>query len=172
MSLKEIRKSTKYTKLQNILENAQQKLNLEQDLKEAFALHASLRVRQMYGKNKYNPKLIMKCVAQVQSNRSRITTLVAKASVHLSYVEEASKAFRIFLYTEYSEDMKKYKTKEQKDAIFQRIVGSVSDFISEGNAFIKHMEYLIKDLDQSSHSLRHMIDILKILQGAKGTNIV
>ncbi len=170
--LKELKSSSTYKKYLKILEHAQSKIDYDRDRLEALSLHSSLLVRTIYGRKKYSPKAMIEAAAQVQSNRSRLVELRVRVSIQLSEVEEAAKAFRGFAYTKYVEELKAYKTKDQRMALLDRATSASADFLAEGKTFLSIMDDLIKDLDQSSHSLRHMLDALKLMAGAKTANTI
>lgn len=173
MSLvKVLRKDQNYKKLKKILEVARTKVDVAKDRATAMNLHSSLEVRDLYGQRKFSAKRILSATSQVQANRSSLVVLRARATEHVSYVEQAVKSFKRYAFTEYREDFSDYRTKEQRDAVVQTALGSADDFIQEIQGLLDLLDLLIKDLDQSSHALRHMIDVLKLLDASKGGRII
>jgi hypothetical protein len=170
--IKAIRKDPKYKTLKQVLENAQSKIDIEQSRKRAFVLHASLEVRGLYGRKKFSPKRILSATAQIQANRSTLVEIRARLSEHVSYVEAAQAAFRRHVFSEFSEDLRDYRTKEQRDAFINNATVTVVDFISEVTALVDLLDTFIKDLDQAGHNIRHMVDVLKLLASSKGGQVI
>lgn len=170
--IKAIRKDPKYKTLKQVLENAQSKIDIEKSRNQAFVLHASLEVRGLYGLKKFSPKRILSATAQLQANRSTLVETRARLTEHLSYVEAAQAAFRRHVFSEFAEDFRDYRTKEQRDSFISHATVTVVDFIAEVNALIDLIDTFIKDLDQAGHNIRHMVDVLKLLANSKGGQVI
>lgn len=167
-----LRSDSRYKKFVKAVEEAQGRVDFEKDRAEALSLHSGLLVRGLYGKKQYSSKSMIEAVSQVQANRSRLVELRVRSSIHLSYIKEFASNFRRYVYTQYSEDLREFKTKDQKDALLLRLTAKSEEFMSEGNSHLDLLDLLIKDLDQSSHTMRHMIDILKLLSDTSSGKIL
>ena len=168
MSLAKILRADKrYKKVVNILESAQRRINVDRDRSEAFALHAGLEVRSLQGKRLLSTSAIISATAQIQANRSRLVEIRARSTEHVSYLEEACKAFRKYALTKYADEFKSYRTKDERDSILYTVLKPSMDFVSEVSTLTDILDMFIKDLDQSGHTVRHIIDILKLLDSSK-----
>lgn len=163
-----LKADTRYKKFRKAVEAAQERVDFEKDRSEALNLHSSLLVRSLYGKKQYSSKTLIEAVSQVQANRSRLVELRVRSSIHLSYIKEYSANFRRYVYTQYSDTLKSYKTRDQRDALLLRLTAKAEEFLSEGESHLNLIDTLIKDLDQAGFAMRHMIDVLKLLDGKEG----
>lgn len=165
-----IRADARYKKFKKIVTEAQERVDFEKDREEALALHSGLVVRTIYGKKMYSSKTLLESLAQVQANRSRLVELRVRSSIHISYVKEASSAFKRYIYTAYADDMRnaEYRTKDQREALLMRLTAIAEEFMSEGNSHLDMIDTFIKDLDQAGFSMKHMVDVLRLLDGKEG----
>lgn len=164
---KVLRKDKKYKKLSQVLEVAQQRINVEQDRVQAFSLHAGLESRSLYGKRALSPKAVLSATSQMMANRSRLVEMRARATENISYLHQACKEFKRYALTAYEDEFKDYRTKEQRDALLDVVMRPALEFIGEADTLIDILDNLIKDIDQSGHSVRHIVDILKLLDSSK-----
>lgn len=163
-----IRGDTRYKKFKKILMASKDKLDFEKDRQEALMLHSGLLVRTIYGKKLYSSKTLLESLSQVQANRSRLVELRVRSSIELSYVQEASKALRRYVYTTYADDLKEYRTKDQREALFLRLTAVAEEFLSEGESHLGLLDTLIKDLDQAGFAMKNMVETFKLLDGKEG----
>lgn len=161
----EIKKDRKYKKLLKILEVAQSRINVERDRNEAFTMHSGLLVRQLYGKNVFSTKRVLEATAQVQANRSRLVEIRSRATEHISYLHQGVIAFKRYCLSNY--EFSGYRTKEQRDAILDKPLRPILDFIAEVDTLIDILDQFIKDIDQAGHSIRHIVEVLKLLDSSK-----
>lgn len=166
--LKEVKVDPKFTKFRRIVTNTQDRLNLEADRQEAFALHASRTSRTLRGKAQYSPKALMDASLTDLSARARLVEIRVKASYHLGLLDEAMDAMRRHMITQYNDEIRKYSNEAQRNALVQRIQGSAKDTAEEGKEFMAMLDTIIKDIDQAGFSLRTMMESLKLLDGSKG----
>ena len=169
--VKAIRQDPNYRKFMRIVENVRGKVDLEANRKEALGLHASRVSRSLYGSKKYSPTALLDAAMQDLSFRSRMVELRVKLDAHIATLEEAVEAMRRHISTEYSEELRDFSTADQRKSFVNRVIKESNKFLVEGQALIGSLDFLIKDLDQSGHSMRHAVDCLKVLAANSGKNI-
>lgn len=169
--LSKVKKDERYKTYKKIVEQVQGRINFEKDREEARSLHSGLIVRTLYGKKQFSPKTIIESVAQVQSNRSRLVELRSNSQIHLSYLDEAAEAFKRYMMTQYADDLSGFRTKDQRDALLDRIMAKAQEILAEGKGYHMLLDGFIKDLDQAGYSHKALIDLLQMLE-AKGSQIV
>lgn len=168
MSLvKVLRRDPKYKQVRSILETAKSRIDIQRDKDEAFALHLGLEARSLYGRRVYSPKAVLSATAQLQANRSRLVELRARCSEHISYLEQACARYRRYAMSAYSEDFKEYRTKEQRDSVLGTVLMPALDFVAETETLISIFDTFIRDIDQAGHSIRHIVDVLKLLDSSR-----
>jgi hypothetical protein len=166
--LSEVKVDAKYTKFRNIVKAVHDRLNLDADRKEAFALHASRTSRTLRSKKQYSPKALMDAALTDLSARARLVEIRVKASYHLGLLDDAMNAMRRHLVTQYNDEISKYSNEAQRNALIQRVQGTALDLAEEGKEFMAMLDTIIKDIDQAGFSLRTMTECLKLLDGSKG----
>lgn len=169
--LVKVKKDERYKTFKKIVEQVQGRVDFETARNEAVSLHSGLIVRTLYGKKQFSPKTIIESVAQVQANRSRLVELRSKSQIHLSYLDEAAEAFKRYLMTQYADDLAGFRTKDQRDALLDRIMAKAQEILAEGKGFNNLLDGYIKDLDQAGYTHKALVDLLQMLE-AKGSQIV
>lgn len=166
--LESLRKDARRKKFKTILEVAQKKLDPDRDRKEALALHASRSSRSMYGAKQYSAKAVWDASAKDLGYRARMVEIRVQCDIQKSYVDEAVKAFKGYILTEYRDELSGFKTQAQKSAVLNRIVAPAVRFLAEIDALVALLDNLIKDIDQANFHLSRMTDVLKLLDSSKG----
>ena len=170
--LSEIRSGAQYKKYQKILEAAQTGLDLDVLRAEALGSHSARTSRQLYGSKQYSPKALVDAVYKDLAFRSRMVEIRVKVSVALSNLDEASKAMRRYISTEYSDDLLDFSTADQRRSFVDRVLKVGLAYLAEGQALLDMMDSLIKDCDQAGFSLRNAVETLKLLDGSKSGKVI
>lgn len=162
--IKAIRADANYKQFLHILKQTQERLDLEVDQKEAMVLHSGRLSRGMYGKNRYSAKTLIDASLVDMSSRSRLVEIRVKASIQLSVLDEAVKAVRKYLMTEYADDLSEFKTAEQRRSFCDRAIKHGLAFQEEGAALLQLLDRIIEDIDKASFHLRNIMECLKLLE--------
>lgn len=168
--LKTIRKNPNYKSFLAIVETVTARIDIEGANKEALALHAGRLSRALHGEKRYSPKAIVDANMQDISNRARLVEIRVKHDKQLSLLKSAIDAMRRHISTEYSDDLRDFSTAEQRRAFVDRVLKASVQLLEEGEAMIEMLDALIKDLDQTSHAMRHIVECLKLVMD-KGRGI-
>lgn len=170
--LTDIRAGAQYKKYQKILEAAQTGLDLDSLRGEALGSHAARTSRQLYGSRQYSPKSLIDAIYKDLSFRSRIVEIRVRVSVAMSNLEEASKAMRRYISTEFSDDLREFSTADQRRAFVDRVLKVGLAYLAEGQALLDLLDSLIKDADQAGFGLRNAVETLKLLDGSKSGRVI
>jgi len=166
--LSAIRKDDNYKLFRSVFAKTQERVDIEKDLDEALRLHAGRSSRQLYGKQQYSIKSLIDASLKDISFRSRLVEIRVKASIQLSLLEEATKAIRKYISTEYADDLKEFSTAEQRKSFVDRALKGAISYLSEGAALLDTLDRLIEDIDKASFGLRNMMEGLKLLSEGRG----
>lgn len=161
--IKEIKRDSQYKTFLRVFEATQSTLNIEAAIEEARALHTSRSSRALTGKDRYSPKKLIDAAAKDMSVRARLVELRVSNDRKLSHLQEAMEAIRRYVMTEYADDLQEFSTAEQRRAFVDRVLKSAHSLVSEGNQLLGMLDLLIKDVDQTSHAMKHIVDCLKLL---------
>lgn len=170
--IKQIKSDPNFTKFNRIFEGIKKQVNIETSLNEALSLHASRTSRDITGEKRYNPKIIIDASLKDLSYRARLVEIRVKNDLQLSILKEAIDAMKRHVQTEYAEDLREFSTADQRRAFADRVVKSAKEFLAEGESFMDILDTLIRDIDQAGFTIKHIIECMKLLQGAKGTTVV
>jgi hypothetical protein len=168
--LKEIRANENYKRFLAIVETCQQRIDVDRSKNEALALHAGRLSRNLHGEKRYSPKHIIDANMQDMANRARMVEIRVKNDIQLSTLRSAIQAMRRHISTEYAEELREFSTAPQRSAFVDRVLKASVQLLEEGEALIELLDTLIKDIDQTSHTMRHIIEALKLVS-EKGRNI-
>jgi hypothetical protein len=167
----EIKEDPNYKKFLRIVENVRKRIDLDVALKEALGLHASRTSRNLHGEDRYSPTKLIDASLKDLSYRARLVEIRVKLDIAFSNLKEAIDAIRRHISTEYSDELRDFSTAEQRRSFVDRVIKNSNQFLVEGEALITTLDHLIKDLDQSGHSMRHIIECLKLVANNSGRNI-
>lgn len=166
-----IREDTTYKAFKRIFETTQSKVNIEDTTKEVLGLHASRTSRTLFGDKKYSPKNLLDANAIDLSARSRMAELRVKADVRIGTLREAVAAMRRHILSEYSSELKEYGGPVAQKSFADRVMKTPLAWLEEADAMLRTIDTLIKDLDQSGHSLHRMTEVLKLVVDGKGRTL-
>lgn len=163
-----IKKDPKYKKFVRVVETAEQRLNLEKDREEAMALHASRLSRNIRGERRYSPKNLIDASLTDLSTRARLVEIRVKASMHAELLGDACDAIKRHVFTEYLQHLRVFSNESQRSAFAKRVQGRAQSVLIESQSLLDLLDILIKDIDQSSHFLRNVVESMKLLDSSKG----
>ena len=170
--VKSIREDANYLKFTKIVARVQKRLDMEASTNEALGLHASRTSRNLTGDDRYNAMKLIDANLKDLSYRARLVEIRVKNDLQLSIVREAIEAMRRHISTEYADDLRDFSTADQRKSFVDRVIKNAKEYLAEGEALLDMLDMLVKDIDQCSHSMRHVIDCLKLLEGSKAGKVV
>lgn len=173
MSLvKQVRGDPQYLTFLKILKTTREKVNLETSLNEALNLHMARTSRSLTGNDRYSPKKLIDSTLKDLSTRSRLVEVRVTNDRNLSHLREAMDALRRYVSTEYAEELKDFATVGDRKSFIDRVLKSANELLAEGDSVLATIDHLVKDIDQSGHSMRHVVDCLKLLENKSGGKIL
>jgi len=173
MSLKsDIRETKQYKTFKKIRIGVEDKLNMEKDRAEALSMHAGRVSRRMHGNKMYSPRALIEALTNDMSCRSRLVELRVQASIQIETLQEAIKAFKRFVQTDYSERLNKtYKTVGQRSAFMENMITAAMEVEGQGKSLLKLFDDLIADVDKTSYHLSNMVDVVKLISDKPGKTL-
>ena len=174
MGLKQdIRDSADYKKFKKIVQQVEGRLNVEKDQSEAIALHAGRTSRKLYGEKRYSPKALIDASENDLSVRSRLIEMRVKASMQIDTLNDACKAMKSSMLTNFQDRMKKmFGTVGDRNAFMDTMIASALEVERDGSALIKALDTLIQDIDKASYHLKGVIECLGMLESSKGGKVI
>ena len=166
--VQEIRKDPNYAKFLKIVEGIRKRIDLEAITTEALGLHSARTSRSLHGNDRYSPTALIDASLKDLSFRARMVEMRVRLDIAVSNLSEAVAAIKRHISTEYNDELRDFSTAEQRRSFVDRVIKNSNQFLSEGEALIKTLDHLIKDLDQAGHSMRHIIECLKLMSQNSG----
>lgn len=171
--LRSIQEDPKFKKFREIVKNVRTKLRVEADRQEAMSLLANRSSRTLHSDRKqFSPKAVAEATANDMGARTRLVELRVKSKVQVDILEDACKAIKSHVITEYSEEMAGYSNAEQRNALIERIQGTARTLIVEGTAMINLFDDIIKDIDASSFGISRLSEMIQVLDQSKGSKVI
>lgn len=167
-----VRGDAQYKKFVTILESTRQGLDIEGAVAEAMALHTARTSRHLTGNDRYSPRKLIDASLKDLSTRARLVEIRVKNDRKLSHLREAMDAVRRYISTEYADDLRDFSTADQRRAFVDRILKTANEVLAEGESLLASLDHLIKDIDQSGHAMRHVVDCLKLLENKHGSKAI
>lgn len=164
----DIREDENYKKYKRVLKLIKKRLDIERDRSEVMSIHASRGSRAIYGEKQYSKKVLYEANAKDLMHRSRLTEIREMNSIQISYLKEARDALHRYILTKYKIEMRSYSNQQARKALLDSVTKAASEMIAESQALIDTIDMFIKDIDQAGHSIRHMVDILKLIAEKPG----
>lgn len=163
-----LKKDPQLKKFRNITVALREQIHIEKDRAEALSLHASRSSRTLYSKIP-SAKHLLDASLKDMSFRSRMAEIRVVNTTYTSTLEEAVKAIKRHINTEYYDLLNEYSNVESKKNMIDRVVKTALELQGECAALIDLLDTLIKDIDQSGFGLRNAVEVMKLLDGAKGS---
>lgn len=170
--IKAVKEDSQYKTFKRILEETRRHVKIDESLEEARRLHTSRESRAMVGKDRYSAKRIIDAAAKDMSVRARLVEIRVSNDKKMSHLREAMEAIRRYISTEYADDLKDFSNAEQRRAFVDRVLKAANSLVAESEQLLSTLDHLIKDLDQSSHSMRHIVDCLKLMENKHGSKAI
>lgn len=167
--VREVRATTEFKTFKKLVITIQGKLKIDRDREEVLTQHSSRTSRSIRGADRYSPKKLLEASWQDLSVRSRMAEIRVKASLQLDELEEACETLRSFVFVEYRDEMRAFSNEKARQAVITRILGkTTTKLMSDAQSLLGLIDFLIKDLDQSSYLLSNNTKTLELIDPAKG----
>ena len=148
--------------LHKALDNGSYSIDIEGIEKEIDQLHLTRKIRTLKTQeviSAFQAKFI-EAALQNQAYRSRLVELKVKCFRVSAKLEEHIGVIRSYLATEYPNALKKYRTVKERRSAIDSVLERPIAFLNKLELKDKELETVIKDLDQCSFSLKHIIDAM------------
>ncbi len=167
----QLKSDTNYKKYRNILKTVRSRLKLEEDMEEVLGLHAGRLSRRLFGKKQFSSRTIYEATAQDMSIRARLVEIRQRTSVQVSLLQGAIQQLHKYIRTAYRQGMRGLSNEASRRATLDEVTSTGNELVTEAQALIDTVDNIIRDIDQSGHSIRHMVEILKLLDSSKKSGI-
>ena len=148
--------------LQKQLSNGLYHIDLEALETEIDSLHMNRKVRKLKTEEIISSfqKKFIDAALQNQAFRSRLVEIKVKNFRIAARLEEHLDVIKPYLRTQYADSLAKFKTVADKNAAINNVLEKPMRFLQKLENLDKVLETLIKDIDQCSFALKHLIDAM------------
>lgn len=167
-----VRADDEYKKFRLLLKNIRGKLKIDADRNEAMGLLAARTSRTLYGKKQFSPKAMLEAVSNDMQARTRIVEIRVRAKIHVDTLEEACKAIKNHVITEYADQMRQFTNAETRTAFTERVQGTARNLLTEAQALIDMLDQIVIDVDKASFHMTNMTNMIVLLDGSKGSKVI
>lgn len=167
-----VRADAEYKKFKLIVKEKRTLLKIERDRNEALALLAGRSSRSIHGNKQFSPKVMLDATSNDMAARSRLVEIRVKAKVHLDTLEDACKAIKSHVMTEYSEEMRQFANAEARTAFLDRVLGTTRALTTEATALVDMLDQIVLDIDRASYHMSNMTSMIVMLDQSKGSRVI
>ena len=132
-------------------------------------LHEELKVghqlRKVRSLNTTDPRFVDKLIEAVladQGLRSRATEIMIQCTRSYALMEEAVTKLRYYLLLSYGEELKGFKTKEERLQIVNMALDPFNSFLTDVSTLKESCLLLVGDIDKAAWALKSMVEAYKI----------
>lgn len=151
-----------FLKYRRILKSIKSSLDVEKTYEEIKALHQGRISRNLYGTTPGADK-ITNAVLQDVRCRSRLAELALGTSRYHDMLDIAIDETRKYLVSKYGDEAPELRTKAERQAYFDVYLSSGLALKAQLSSLLDNIDRLIKDIDQTSFSFKHIIDCLELV---------
>jgi len=168
-----IKEDAKYKKYLEIVKVARKRLRIDADRLEALSLLSNRTSRTLHGtKQQLSPKVVSEAQANDMQARTRLTEIRVKVQIQVDTLKDAAKAIKNHLLTEYADELATFPNAESRNALIERVHGTGGALLAEAQSLIEMADVIIRDIDQNSFYMSNLTELIKVLDGSKGSRNV
>lgn len=130
--------------------------------REIDSLHLTRQVRKLKTEEIIQSfqKKFIEAALQNQAYRSRLVEIKVKCFRVAAKLEEHISVVRSYLGITYPNSLRKYRTVGERKQAINSVLEEPTSFLTKLELKDRELEVIIKDLDQASFSLKHIIDAM------------
>ena len=162
--LKAMRKDKKYKRLKEAFDSAPMfQLPAEKLMDEIEALHKTRRIRVLdpQAEGKFVDDIVM-ANTQDQSVRGRLTEIMVQSNRVVRKLEKALKTMRFHMMLTFSDQLKSFRTIEERRQIVEMVLKPFEDYIADMEMLKESATLVVTDIDKGNFSLQRTISVLEM----------
>lgn len=161
-----LKEDDKYKSFRRIVRNIGEQVNTEKMREEILRLHAGRKVRTLYLKRP-GVDAVVDAALQDSSYRSRIAEIRIETDYHRGLLEEAVDKMRKHVVHEFSAQVSGLKTKGERMSFADQFLQKGVTLLYKFERLTAMADTVIKDIDQSGYTLKHVVDSMEVLYSSK-----
>jgi hypothetical protein len=164
--VQKLKKNKKYITLKDLFNDMPiYDMPLDKLMEEVETLHKQRKIRRLDSTDHLFLDKVVEANVQDQSVRARITEIMLLCLKASSSLSTAIEALQYHLLLEYGEELKSFRTKEERLRLVQISLKPFKEYIENVNILKDMCLLVVSDIDKAAWSLSKNIDAMKI-----GTN--
>ena len=156
----------KYKRFRRIVKNVGEQLNIEKLAEEIKRLHSGRKARSLYLKRP-SVDTVVEAALQDSAYRSRIAEIWVEADYYHGLLEEAVTSIRKHFMHSFRDQMGTLKTKGERMGFADQYLNSGLSLMSKLDRLTSMAGMIIKDIDQTGFTFKHVVDSLEVLYSHK-----
>lgn len=150
-----------FLQYRRMLKNINERMDEEKFYEEVQAMHSGRLMRNLYGTTPGAEK-ISNAILQDVRCRSRLVELILRATRHHDRLDIVLDEMRKYLAAQYPTEVSELRTKAERQDYFDLYLKAGLRTLSALKSMIEAGSTIIKDIDQCSHSTRHLVECLEL----------
>ena len=151
-----------YRKYSDITRVMEKRVDVNQILTEAKLLHAQRSARSLVGTRPTNEKLY-EAVAKDLAVRGRLVELRMTLNVEIDNLSTTLATVTAHTMLKCDDVLSAYKTVDARKTAMRKVTRRGSELLEKLKSADDQLSTIVKDIDQASFSLSHMVTLFKIL---------
>jgi hypothetical protein len=161
-----IKTDDKYRRFRRIVKSIGEQLNIDKLSEEIKRLHSGRKSRTLYLKRP-SVDTVVESALQDSAYRSRIAEIWVEADYFHGMLEEAITGIRKHFMSEFHEQMDGLRTKGERMGFADQYLNSGLSLMSKLDRLTSMAGMIIKDIDQTGFTFKHVVDSLDVLYSHK-----
>ena len=162
-TIRAIRADVKYKRLRENFNNLPiYQIAVDTLLAEISTLHQIREVRRLNTSDPHFIDRLIKANTQDQSSRGRLTEILMTCLKASQTLERACTALRHHILMEFTDELKSFRTKEERMYIIDMALSTFTRYIDRTKLLTDTARLVIDDIDKGSWSIRLSVQALQI----------
>ncbi len=161
--VKEIKNDERYKRLRKSFDTLPMyQLPTDQLLSEVETLHKMREIRRLNSLDPGFTDALIKANTNDQSCRGRLTEIIMTCVKASSSLEDAIVALRYHLLLKYSDQLRSYRTKEERVQVVNKVLQPFMKYTQKIGTLKEITQLVVSDIDKGAWSLRTSIEAVQL----------
>lgn len=166
---KEVKKSTRYKNLKQVLKSDSYNIAFENLKNELRVNHASRKLTGLSSSDvNFGKKLVTASIVEV-SIRSRAVEMRVMATDVAKYLERSLKYFGDYVTTEFSDGLSVFSTIKERSQFISRLLEPFYKHLDKLQTFIEIIDMYISDIDKASYAAKNIVATFEVIRRNEGS---
>lgn len=161
--IKNMKKDQRYKRLRDTFDRMPMyQLATEDLMTEIMTLHQMREIRRLNSQSPGFVDAVVRANTGDQAIRSRLTEIIMTCVAATNSLEDAVSALKYHLLQAFSDDLKSFRTKDERSQVVERVLVPFTKYIGKIATLKEVAALATKDIDQGAWSLKTSIQAVEL----------